>query len=469
VEDIVSHAKAAGIPYRAFQLDSWWYPKGASGGVTSWTPMPEVFPLGLQPVHAAIGMPFVAHNRYWDAKTVYAKQNGGGYDFIVESKLAIPTEERFWVDLLTNATAWGLSVYEQDWLHNEFEGLQATLTSATLGRDWLLQMGRGAEAAEVTIQYCMPYPRHVLQSVEVPAVTQSRASDDYSPQNDQWSLGVSSILYHAVGLAPWKDDTWTSTARQDCPSGTHHFAHDTETAPVLELMVSTLTTGPVGPSDLIGSENRANILSTCSADGVILKPSVPATALDATFARRAFGTGGPDGELWSSYSDVSGRRFHHVLCATLDSPFDVLPAAIKGSSASGFRPSPTAGATYFAYQYAGGAAFGGLQSFSETSPVHCPANDKTNPALWHAAPQLPSGHVLLGEAEKYVAVSPMRFTDLAADTSGFSVRLTGAEGESIAVYVAKPGADGASNTFKVQCILPAGGSAVLSVPANTCV
>jgi hypothetical protein len=37
------------------------------------------------------------------------------------------------------------------------------------------------------IQYCMPYSRHLLQSVEVPAVTQVRASTDYQPGNDQAS------------------------------------------------------------------------------------------------------------------------------------------------------------------------------------------------------------------------------------------------------------------------------------------
>jgi len=35
-----------------------------------------------------------------------------------------------------------------------------------------MQMGEGAAACDVTIQYCMALPRHMLQSVEIPAVTQ---------------------------------------------------------------------------------------------------------------------------------------------------------------------------------------------------------------------------------------------------------------------------------------------------------
>lgn len=61
-------------------------------------------------------MPFYAHNRYWAAENIYARQNGGNYDFIVEpdNQMAIPTEQRFWDDLMSNATQWGMTVYEQD-------------------------------------------------------------------------------------------------------------------------------------------------------------------------------------------------------------------------------------------------------------------------------------------------------------------------------------------------------------------
>ena len=45
----------------------------------------------------------------------------------------------------------------------------------------------------------------MLQSVEIPAVTQIRVSDDYQPSNSQWVIGDTLILAHAVGLAPFKD------------------------------------------------------------------------------------------------------------------------------------------------------------------------------------------------------------------------------------------------------------------------
>ncbi len=44
---------------------------------------------------------------------------------------------------------------------------------------WLTQMASGAKENNLTIQYCMPFIRHLLQSVEFDVVTQARASDDY--------------------------------------------------------------------------------------------------------------------------------------------------------------------------------------------------------------------------------------------------------------------------------------------------
>lgn len=462
--DIVDHARAVDIPYRAVQLDSWWYYKDPlTNGVTNWSAVPSVFPGGLEGVAQGVRLPFIAHNRYWDSQNIYARQNGGDYDFLVEGTYALPLEERFWVDLLQNASTKNVAVYEQDWLHVQLLNTPSLMANATLARQWLLQMGRGAEAAEVTIQYCMHFPRHALQSVEIPSVTQIRASDDYRPGTDQWSLGVSSLLFHALGLAPWKDDAWTSTAKQDCPSGTHTYNQDTEPAPELQMMVSALSTGPVGPSDLIGLEGRSNILATCTADGVILKPSAPATAIDLTFHQRAFGTGGPTGELWSTFSRVTDMEFKHILCAWIDLPFDVYPSMTKSERRG---PRSADNTTLYAFRFSAVSGPSLPAPFTESSPVHCAANDKTSPQLWHASPLLPSGHVFLGETDKYVALSPLRFSGFEAGPSGFSVTIKGADGEtvSLAVYDTKT-----SKTTTTVCTLPASGAAAFAVQGSTSV
>ena len=162
--DVKAYADEAGIPYRHVLLDSWWYYQAKdTGAVTNWTARPDVFPRGMRFLRDRTGWPIVAHNRYWSGENVYAKQNGGDFDFIVEASTdekhpgswAFPTDPRFWDALIGDAAAdWGLATYEQDWLFNEFSLMAAPLESATLARSWLLEMGAAAARHDVTIQYC---------------------------------------------------------------------------------------------------------------------------------------------------------------------------------------------------------------------------------------------------------------------------------------------------------------------------
>lgn len=51
-------------------------------------------------------------------------------------------------------------------------------------------MGNAAHKLDLTIQYCMPLPIFMLQSVEIPTVTNARASGDYHPGTSQWHIGM---------------------------------------------------------------------------------------------------------------------------------------------------------------------------------------------------------------------------------------------------------------------------------------
>eukprot|EP01043_Picozoa_sp_COSAG02_P034501 COSAG02_NODE_2416_length_8909_cov_10.038252_5_plen_183_part_00 len=159
----------------------------------------------------------------WSNNTDYAVANGGSFQFSDSTApMVVPLEQRFWDFLFGNAAnKWGLAVYEQDWLFNEFEGVPLLTQNATAGRNWLLQMGKAAETAGITIQLCMAYPRMALQSVELPAVTQIRVSDDYVPgpywthedsAPQQWRIGGSSILADALSLSAFKDNFWTNAS-----------------------------------------------------------------------------------------------------------------------------------------------------------------------------------------------------------------------------------------------------------------
>ena len=48
-----------------------------------------------------------------------------------------------------------------------------------------------------------------MQSVELQAVTQARASGDYHPGSNQWQVGISSIFADALAIRPTKDNFWS--------------------------------------------------------------------------------------------------------------------------------------------------------------------------------------------------------------------------------------------------------------------
>ena len=78
----------------------------------------------------------------------------------------------------------GLKVYEQDWICLTSMKMNATQDNVVLARQWMLAMDRAAVAAGMTIQLCMQFSRHVLQSLEMTAVTNARASTDYHASPD---------------------------------------------------------------------------------------------------------------------------------------------------------------------------------------------------------------------------------------------------------------------------------------------
>lgn len=265
---VKEYADALQIPYRYVLLDSWWYYKGSNGGVANWTALPEVFPNGVEALYNRTGWLVQAHNRYWALDNHYSRSNGGRFEFVEDPVKggAAPVGEEFWESLLSGpARQWGLAVYEQDWLFNEFfEYVSQMLESVDLGRNWLLEMGRGAEKAGVTVQYCMPFVRHLLQSLEVPAATQARASDDYvvSPYVgvDNWRIGGQTLLIDALGMAPSKDGYWSGPHQAGNPYGEDRF----EPYPRLHAAVAAISAGPVAIADGIGFSDAPLIMRSCS-------------------------------------------------------------------------------------------------------------------------------------------------------------------------------------------------------------
>lgn len=448
----IKYALQNNIPYRYIQYDSWFYYKGSRHGVTEWVAMPSIFPSGMDFVWNNTGLPVVAHNRWWSDKTVYAKQNGGKYDFVVETETrkALPTDQSFWDDLLQQSRKWGLIVYEQDWLNYQFDGMDATVSDVTLGRKWLLQMGKGARKNGLTIQYCMSPPRHMLQSLEIPVVSQARVSDDYQPGNDQWQIGVTSMVAHALGVAPFKDNFWTTTNQPGNPYSR------SEPYPELQSVVATLSTGPVGPSDRINYSNPELIMRSCNADGLILKPSKPAMALDLQIVKSAFEKF--TCEVWSTYSRISGLLFGIIFAADCTrnetvtiSPYD-----------AGFG-------RYFAESIAF-SWFNPKQSvrYAEGAPLTLTGCKKKPFCLYMTSPVIVNPTnlqktILYGELSKWVPISPKRVTEIHFSLDDIYVTLQGGSGERVVFSYSIDG-----QMSHTECVLSGEGTGTLQILSGKC-
>lgn len=428
--DVKAYADSENLPYQYVLLDSWWYYKGEGGGVATWNARPDVFPNGLPSFYEKTGWTGMLHNRYWSTDTPYAKQNGGQYNFVIDnSSVCVPDDQDFWNDLIANKTTNGqkMFMYEQDWLDVEFDRslwLHENISAAQL---WMHQMNAGCTNSNVTIQMCMSHVRHILQSTEMPAVTNARASGDYHPGSGQWDVGTTALLAHAVGIAPSKDNYWSTPVQ----NGTHYGPTTAEPRGYLQSVVSTFSNGPVAPSDMVGGSNASLIMRACDSAGTLLRPDRSATNIDAVFVNRAGFTNtdgspaGAQGMIWFTTAVVAGARYGYLLAPQLDAPYSL------SLEEAGYA------ATDELVVFADGD--GTMLTFDASHPLKVPASTSDAPVVMTMSPKLPSGWRVLGEFDKWIRVSPQRFADITSNATKMTVHIRGGRaGEEVTFLVVSP-------------------------------
>ena len=133
----------------------------------------------------------------------------------------------------------------------------------------------------MTLQWCMASPADFFQTVTLRNVTSIRTSGDYNYfVGNRRALGVvplENALARALGLWPFKD---VFLSRRD---GDGRATAIRSRRP--RRCSQRSRRGPVGIGDRVGRTDRALVLRTCRADGVLVKPDVPLAALDRCFLR----------------------------------------------------------------------------------------------------------------------------------------------------------------------------------------
>ena len=497
------YAAKEDIPYKHVLLDSWWYTKGEAGGVKEWDATGSTFPHGLRAFATTTGWRFMMHNRHWSDDNVYGSKNGGKYAFVYTpngSQMAMPTEQALWDDLMANKTQGGvpLSVYEQDWLYNEWQGVAEARASPTLSRQWLMQMGAGAAKVNTTIQYCMSLARNILQTIEIPSVTTFRASDDYGPGQTGYYptkrtgkpptngstgctfpycvyyVGTTSIIAHALNLKPSKDNYWSTALQRGSAFNRNPwqptFLNDThEPYNEMQSAISSYTTAMVAPSDGVGFSNASLIKMACRSDGRLLQPSAPARAIDASFAL----SGAPANRVenvhavMATHSAIGSAKWAHVLTIGLAAAFDLSPAHL---TVSGDLDAVGEHLAWSGYQASGSvgtrpANITLLGVFSDAHPLQLPKCAYSNFGLHHVAPIFAhSSAALLGEVGKWVPVADDRIVKVADSAAGLAVDVVGAAGEAVELAFAARSATSAASAL---CTLSATGKATFTFNGKT--
>jgi hypothetical protein len=361
-----------GIALGYLQLDSWFYPKGPTmrwddrdNGIFRYRAAADLFPDGLPSFQQQVGLPLVTHARWIDPTSPYRNE----FSFSGN----VMTDPNYWADLMNYLRTSGVVTYEQDWL-----GAQAQpVYDLSAPQQFMGNMAAAAAQRGLTLQYCMPLPRHVLQTVEYGNVTTMRVSDDRFDRNRWDTFLYTSRLASALGVWPWAD-VFMSSERNN-------------------LLLATLSAGIVGIGDALGATDAGNLRRVMRADAVLIKPDAPLVPTDESMIAEAQAPRSP--MVASTYSDHAGLRDLYVFAyARADTPQTV-----------SFAPARLglAGPTYV-YDVFGDA--GRLLSDGEAF-----STTVSSGSYFVTAPVGRSGIAFLGDAGAFVSLGSKRISQLADD------------------------------------------------------
>jgi hypothetical protein len=425
----------AGVKLGYLQLDSWFYPKGSASewtnngaGIFRYEAAAPPFMSGLARFQQNLGVPLITHARWIDPSSPYHT--------LYKMSGSVVTDPAYWETVASYLANSGVATFEQDWLadkaHTDF--------NLTDGDAFLDNMAASMGRRHLTMQYCMASARHFLQSSKYSNLTTIRTSGDHL-QRDRWTdFLYASRLGSALGAWPFTDNLLS-----------------TETS---QLLLSTLSAGPVGLGDQIGALNAANLLRTVRRDGVIVKPDVPLTPTDASYSNMAHSTDTP--QIAYTWSDFGALRTNYVFAFT------------QGTNAQAkFSPSELGvHAPVYVYDYFAGVG----QIAGAYDTIQKPVSGD---ALYLVlAPLGPSGMAILGDTDHFVTMGKKRVSGFTDDGAARVTVSFGAGETSVTITGYSPVApnvmaiegsvglvayDSATHLFRVPVTVGKAGSATIRI------
>lgn len=384
-------------PIGSLELDSWYYPKGSpaswgsnGSGMDTFQADTTVFTQGLPAFQQSIGVPLITHARWIDAKS----------DLRNKYKMSgnVSIDPQYWQDYASYLTASNVEILEQDWLFSNAQ----TDFNLTDPDAFLDTMAAGMSAAGRKLMYCMPMWSDIMQSSKYDVVLASRISPDFLSRGNWDTFLFNSEVASAVGLWPFTDALNTRNGK--------------------DVLLSTLSAGPLASGDALGNLDAGNLQHAVRADGVIVKPDVSITPIDASWVAYVRDPTAP--VVASAYTDHTGLRTAYVLAYE----------RTNGSlGAAAFTPESVgvAGPAYiYDYFKATGSVVAAGSRFTDTVDY--------SGSYYIVAPIGKSGIAFLGDAGKFVSNGKKRI-DTLSDDGKLDAAVTFAPGEtSVVLHMYSP-------------------------------
>jgi hypothetical protein len=365
-----------------------------------WEPRADVLPDGVAALRERLGRrPLVTHCRHVSSQSPYVDELA----MWVDADRAHPKESELYERLLDQAVAWGVEVFEHDWLIECFLGVRQLRAVPGRAAAWQEGIDAGLGARDLHAQWCMASPADFAAVSRLRNVTSIRTSGDHGylvGPEVLWAWFLhTNVMARALGLWPYKD--------------VFHSAPGTETREV-EALLAALSAGPVGIGDRIGEADVDLIRRTCRADGVLVRPDVPIAAID----RAAFAAPVWSGEVLvgSAHTQHSAGRWGYVIACHVAAEPPMLAARVELTSVGEDLPGSDEVAVFDWRN-------GGIEVL--------PADGPYDVALEHAgwdyrviAPVLPGGIAVIGDPTLYACAGDTRIADVVADAADHGVTVT---------------------------------------------
>lgn len=414
----VDDLEARGARIGSVQLDSWWYPHEVlrpfdtdewvvpPSGMVRWEPRADVLPDGVAALRERLGRrPLVVHCRHLSSQSDYADDIAMWTD----ADRAHPQGPELYERLLDQCVAWGVEVFEHDWLIECFLGVRG-LRAPGRAAAWQEGIDAALTARDLHAQWCMASPADFAETSRLHNITSIRTSGDHGylvGPEVLWAWFLhNNVMARALGLWPYKDVFHSTSA-----SATRE----------VEALLSAMSAGPVGIGDRIGEADVDLIRRTCRADGVLVRPDVPIAATDAAAFTAPVWTG--DLLVGSTYTRHGAGRWGYVLTCNVGAD-DAHTARVALSDLGEDRPGSDEV-----------AVFDWRRGGVEVMPADGSYEVSLTRAEWDyrvLAPVLSGGIAVLGDPALYACAGDARIAELALDDDTVVVTVLGA-GERVRV------------------------------------